>query len=319
MRAAESIPADGSPLSLTFVSAQKLIPILAEIQSQHQDPSVPPFDMKTLPVDSFVMAQSISDKLVTKAAVAMTARTDLQKKVFAALDGATTPNIGSVVPKDVAFAIALDTRSLPKLAPLVQEVQGGEPLPADMDTVKNVQGATIALRKNDAGSPFPDLFISVVAENRETLTQMIEGAVGMGLAATGAGPEALWQSKDIAGTSTRFMTTPLGVGLFVASPKNSKSVLLATSERALKDLVSAAAAPAATSPDLLKTFISFSALADLLDGVKDSLAMFGGAATADLEKNVDTKAMRTWGSNVGSVGFNNGTLKIESAFLKPGV
>jgi hypothetical protein len=244
---------------------------------------------------------------------------------MAALDGATLLPTTGKLPSDVAFALSLDTKFLSKIEPLLKDLQS-EPAAAEgIKVIKSIQGATIALRNNDAGSPFPDLFISIDATNRDELGKILETTVGQAMASTG-GMAAPWQTKDISGASTRFFATPLGVGAYVASPKDSPTLLIASSERAVKDALSAAAGSTPSLGSTLQSglkdrltagklglfYLNFTQVANVVDSVKSSLAMFTGGASP-LDQQFDSNKIRSWGTSVTAFGFSDGVLKVESS------
>lgn len=313
-------------LSMVFVSMSRFLPTMVKMAADSVAKGEPSdFDPKTFPVDSVMVTQTISKQLATKAAIAMSPRTDNQKTIFAAFDGATAPAAASKLPSDVAFALSLDTKFVSKLEPLLKDLQDNPASAEGFKVLKNLLGATLAIRNNDAGSPFPDVFFALEASNRDELGKVLETVVGQAMASSGA-PTAPWQTKEIAGANTRYFATPLGVGMYVAAPKDSTTLLVASSERAVKDAISAAGsggqALGATLSDGLKqrldigklgmVYLNFTQVANLVDSVKGSLAMFVPNSN-EMDQYLDSNKLRTWGSNLTAFGYTDGVLKLESA------
>jgi hypothetical protein len=313
-------------LSMVFVSMSRFAPTMAKMAAESAAQGEPAdFDPKTFPVDSFMVTQTVGSQLATKAAIAMSPRTDNQKTIFAAFDGATAPAAASKLPSDVAFALSLDTKFVSKLEPLLKDLQDNPASAEGFKVLKNLLGATLAVRNNDGGSPFPDLFFALEASNREELGKVLETVVGQAMASSGA-PTAPWQSKEIAGATTRYFSTPLGIGMYVATPKDSTTLLVASSERAVKDAIAAAGsggqALGSTLSEGLKqrlslgklgmVYLNFAQVANLVDSVKGSLAMFIPNSN-EMDQYLDSNKLRTWGSNLTAFGYSDGVLRLESA------
>lgn len=147
-------------------------------------------------------------------------------------------------------------------------------------------------------------------------------AVKSSIAAAAEGmPLSPWQDKEIAGAKSSFMSTPLGIGLYIAQPADSTSLLLASSERAVKDaIVAAKAGSSATglaqkhidgTDGFLAYRINFGELSNLVDSVKGNLAMFMGGS-GELDKQLSTEEMRKLGPQAGIVGFKDGVIRLSS-------
>lgn len=325
-KAYNSVRSVDPSLSMVFVSMSRLAPAMTKMAADSVAKGEPAdFDPKTFPVDAFMFTQTISNQLASKAAVVMSPRTDNQKTIFAAFDGASAPAAASKLPSDVAFALSLDTKFVSKLEPLLKDLQDNPASAEGFKVLKNLLGATLAIRNNDAGSPFPDLFFALEASNRDELGKVLETVVGQAMASSGA-PTAPWQSKDVSGAPTRYFSTPLGVGMYVAAPKDSTTLFVASSERAIKDAIAASATGGQAlggtlSPGLKErldigklgmVYLNFTQVANLVDSVKGSLAMFV-PNSAEMDQYLDSNKLRTWGSSLTAFGYADGVLKLESA------
>jgi hypothetical protein len=330
-KAYNSVKTSDSSMTMAYLSVSRLVPFLEKMSKEGAtaDQSAN-LDPKTFPVDAFIMTQAMDASLNSKVAVAVSPRSENQKTIFSAFEGGTTPAAASKLPSDVALAIALDTKFVNKLEPLLKDVQDNPAIAEGFKVLKNLNGLTLGLRNNDGGSPFPDLFLALESSNREDLGKVLETMVGQAMASSGA-PAMPWQTKDISGAPTRFFATPFGVGMYVASPKDSSTLLVASSERAVKDSIAAGASGSTSSlaaglsqgfkdraaaGKLGMVFLNFNQVGNLVEGVKSNLAMFM-AGNEELEKMIDANKIRSWGSTITGFGFADGVLRFESAVEAP--
>lgn len=142
--------------------------------------------------------------------------------------------------------------------------------------------------------------------------------------ATGQQPQ--WLSKDISGNPTRYFLTPIGLGVYVSSPKNSKSLIVASSERAVKDIATSDSSggasldtamsrslrdrvPSATSFGSL--YLNFMQLGNLLDSVKGTVSSMMGP-NPELDQALDSTRLKKLGVGIGNLSYANGVFKIQS-------
>jgi hypothetical protein len=180
-----------------------------------------------------------------------------------------------------------------------------------LEQVKNLEGFTLGLRNNSSGSPVPDVFFAIDSGKREALNSALESTLGGVMSMTGQ--NATWQNKEIAGTQTKFFTTLIGAGAYISAPKDSRSLLLGSSEAIMKDLLSAqtgvsSSFAATLSPTMAKQlgaanlgifYINFQKVADVVDAVKNAL---------------DSANIRSWGMAAGSISYAPGVLSAHSSF-----
>jgi hypothetical protein len=171
----------------------------------------------------------------------------------------------------------------------------------------------------------PDLYIALDSSTRDQVASTVEAGIGLGMMATGQ--QLQWLSKDIGGSPTRYFLTPLGVGVYVSSPKNSSSLIVATSERAVQDISSSNGngasldtamskglrerVPAATTVGSL--YLNFIQLGNLIDSVKGTVTSMMGP-NPELDKALDATRIKKFGVGIGSLSYANGVFKIQSAF-----
>jgi len=307
------------PLAFSFVSTKALLPYLETALTSGADAapgasSAAP--SSTNPLEAIGFSQGINQGIATRAAAAVDPKTDTQKRIFDALSGGTLPSSASAIPADTAFALTVDTKGIDRLGPLLDplaQAGGAEAL----NQLKMLQGLTIGLRNSDAGSPIPELLLTFDSKDRDALAKSLEETLAAGMAA--GGQRTSWQSKDIAGTPARYFTTLLGVGVFIGKPAQGNSIVVATSERAIKDVVGSRSGTAQALKALASNnasngaaYINFSELANVLDSAKSSLAMFTGGSS-EIDKALNTEKIRKLGSTFGSIGYSNGILRFDSS------
>jgi|GEM_PF-1551488 len=342
-RAEVAVRGTEAPLFLGFVSAAKLLPAAkavtkkdgvsgkelratlggddseADSSEDQEEAQAEDFNPQEVPIDGVVVSQGIDQGIVTRGGVAVTAKTDSQRTIFAALNEGALPAAAKDLPADMALALALDTRSIAKVESLLKDLENGGAVPA-LPQIKALKGLTLGIRNNDAGSPIPELVVALESEKRDELAATLEELFGAGLKS--AGQEATWMSKDIAGSSTRYFTTLLGVGLFISKPSGSNSVLVTSSERAVKDMLNVSSGapklqPATTNANKTGSlYLNFTEVANVLDSVKSSLAMFTGGAS-DIDKALDSAKFRKMGVSSSTLGYQDGVFVIESTLVKP--
>jgi hypothetical protein len=323
-RAEPAVRGTEAPLFVGFVSTAKFLPAIKAATTESKgdtelDQSSPDsdFNPQEFPVDSLMISQGIDKRLVTRGGLAVTGKTDNQRAIFGALSDGSLPSSAQNLPADMALALALDTKSLAKLEPLLKQFEQSGAA-AVMPQIQNLKGLTLGLRNSDSGSPIPEIVLAFESEKRDELAATLEASLGEGMKLTGQ--EAMWMSKDVAGSSTRYFTTLLGVGLFISKPANSNTVLVTSSERAVKDILTSGApklkGSTASGNKAGSLYLNFTEVANVMDSVKSSLAMFTGGGS-DMDKAFDSARFRNMGVSASTLGYQDGVFVIESTLEKP--
>lgn len=299
-------------LSFAFLSLKALTPV------------IPQPELNNLPVSAVALEQAYGDAMTTTAGLVTSPTSDLQKVVLKAFEGAQLPTSSFKLPADTAVSLSLDTRVVTKLDSAA--LDAADPSAAiALQQLQGIDGITLGLRGGDQGSLFPELYLSLNSSTRERVSAALEILVGLGMMTTGQNLK--WASKEIGGEPTRYVVTPLGVGVYIAAPKGSNDIVVASSERALADLTSAAkggasldstistglrgrATGASTAASLYLNFVRFG---EVLDSVKGSLISMLGTSQ-ELDSALDSAHLKGLGLGVGTVSYADGVLKIQSAF-----
>jgi hypothetical protein len=266
--------------------------------------------------------------MVTLAGVTVTPMNELQRGVFSAFENSGIPSNSFKLPADTAASLSLDTRVISKLETALKSLN--DPSAAMVvEQLKNIQGITIGLRNGDQSSPVPDVYITLDSSARDQIASTVESGIGLGMMATGQ--QLQWSSKEISGAPTRYLITPLGVGVYVSSPKSSNTLVVASSERAVQDIATSNGGGNSldtTMPKTLRTrvapsstgslYLNFVQLGSVVDAVKGTLSSMMGP-NPELEQALDSDQLKRLGVGIGSLSYSNGVFKIQSAFEQGGV
>jgi hypothetical protein len=330
-RAVDSVNSTEEGVGLAYVSLSKLLPIIDQAAKNSGKSDGAEVDVAKLPVESLVWRQSVGDGFTNRWGVTVNPKTEAQTKIFEALKGSTLPAVAAKIPGDVALMFALDARPLKKLEFLMNDVSDPQSK-MFFEQASQLQGATVAIRNNDAGSPFPDLFLFVDSENPAPFAEMIK--MGVGSAMGGMGGGVPWKDMEVEGTKVSFMSTPLGVGLYLGQPAAGKTLVVASSQRSMKDALKALAGTGESittrlqgsikdqvgaSQGFMTSYINFSEFANVVETVKNSLAMFAGGSTEELDQFLNPAELRKYGVSAGGIGFADGVFSITGRTAPPSV
>lgn len=316
-KASDAIRTQEPPLSVSFASIKLLAPLVESLQDEGDDLS-----LKENPIAAVAMGQGYSNQMVTTLGVVVSPATDAQKSVFAAFEGSGLSTTALKLPTDTAASLALDARILGKLETVLKDANDPS---ADLvvQQLKTIQGLTLGLRNSDGSSPMPDVYLTLDSSTRDQVASSLEAGIGLGMMATGQ--QLQWLSKEIAGNPTRYFLTPLGVGVYVSSPKSSNSLIIATSERAVKDIAASEGTGASLDTSMSRTlrdkvtaatsfcsfYFNFPQIGNLLDSVKATATSMMGP-NPELEQALDSTRLKKLGTGVGSLSYANGVFKFQS-------
>jgi hypothetical protein len=324
-RTVAKMPGTTQPLMFAFASLNRLEPLLETIAKQDETAQFKP---KELALEAIAVQSSFPNEYVHNVGLAVTPRTDSQTKLVKALESSTLPAGATQLPNDTAFALSLDPRFLRSLDSVMNDLKssGNSNVAQQLELV---QGITVGLRNNSAGAPIPDVLMSIDSSNRESLNTSIESSLSSLLSVVGQA--ASWQTKEIAGSPTRFFSTLIGAGVYMSTPKGSNTLMLGTSEGIIKDLAASRSGqgqnfltsfPAAvkdqlTSANIGLVYLNFGRIADVLDSVKSTLAMFTGG-NSELNDLLNAANIRSWGLAAGGISYAPGAVMINASMHPQG-
>ncbi len=317
-KAEESVRSPESPLSFAFVSIRSLAPLL------DGEGDEAPLDLKDAPISAIAVSQGFSGQMVTSAGITVSPTNDIQKSFLSAFENSGLPATAFKLPADTAVSLSLDARILAKLESVLKGLDDPSAAMA-VEQLKNIQGITLGVRSGDGSSPVPDLYLALDSSTRDQVASTVESGIGLGMMATGQ--QLQWLSKDIGGSPTRYFLTPLGVGVYVSSPKSSNSLIVATSERAIHDISASNSSGASLDTAMSKAlrdrvatastagslYLNFIQLGNVVDSVKGTITSMMGP-NPELDKALDPARIKEFGVGIGSLSYANGVFKIQSAF-----
>ncbi len=318
-KAEETVRSPEPALSFAFLSVKTFLTRLAEDSANSDDE----LGAKDIPVTAIAMSQGYGDQMVTSAGVTVSPTNDLQRSVFAAFENSGIPADAFKLPSDTALSLSLDARVISKLENALKSLN--DPSAAMVvEQLKNIQGITLGLRNGDGTSPVPDIYLTLDSSARDQVASTVETGIGLGMMATGQ--QLQWNSKEISGSPTRYLMTPIGVGVYVSSPKNSNALVVATSERAVQDITTSNGGGASLDTSMSKAlrsrvaststgslYMNFIQLGALADAVKGTVASMMGP-NPELDQALNSEQLRKLGVGIGSLSYSNGVFKIQSVF-----
>jgi hypothetical protein len=317
-KAEQAVRSSEAPVSFGFLSVAQMMPLLEQAKDEN-------FDPKDLPLESVALFAGFSKQYVNQLAVAVAPRNDTQKKVLAAFEGATLPSTSLKLPKDSAFGLSLNTSVVARLDGAADSLEEAA-MVTKLPLVKEIRGVTLGTRSSNGGSPFPDIFLAIDTDKPAETSKSLEELISLGLMS--AGQETQWQSKKISETDTRYFTTIIGAGVYMAPVEGSKAVLLGTSEKAITDLLAASSDASKGFTSALSAglqarvpksglgllYVNFPQVANVMDSVKGSLGMLTGGDSSEIDKTFNSAKVRTMGVTLGDVSYIDGVFKLQSAF-----
>lgn len=278
-------------------------------------------ELKDLPFTGAAISQAIRAGVATRFAVSIAPANDQQKLLVTNLERMPENVLATRVPADSVLYFGVDGQliktiqegAISELSP--EQRQAAEPWLA---SVRSLKGVGITLRKNAGDSPFPDLILTAQSSDANALLGSLKNEVTA--VSESQMPAGRWLEKEILGTKVSYLLTPLGIGIYFGAVNDT--VVGATTESAITSALRSLADPKealvarlddnvraalTSSSSLLNGYADFAALADLIESVQGSLALFtGGANPVNASQIQGLKRM----------GIGAGSLKVSQSFLK---
>ncbi len=324
-KATAALSPGASPLAFAYLDLKKMMPALEKVGAQNGLDKDDIQGLRELPFDGVAFAQGYDIQATSGLSVIVSGRNEAQTKLLSALEGASIPANLPRLPADTAVAFGLDTRFVAKLDEFLDSIEQPEGASA-VKQAQDVQGLTFGIRSGDGSSPLPDIFLVVDSANRDAIASQTEALIGQGMAgAAGVAPQ--WSTKDVDGSPTKYMQTMFGAGVYMSAPKGSNSLLIGSSERAVRDLLESASGKKSGIVDALQAtlkdslspsklaslYLNAAQAASLIESVKSTLATFAGPSP-ELDEALNTAALKKLGFVTGSLSYSNGLFVVESAY-----
>ncbi len=324
-KAQGGIQAVSPSLVFAYADLKKLMPEVLKIASEEDQDPEDTKSLEQMPVDAIAIGSGFNGQYASAISAVVAGRNDAQTKLLTALEGASLPADLAALPGDTAFAIGVDTRFISKLGEFLVAIEEPDGAAA-IEQAKDVEGVTFGLRNGDGASTLPDIFFVIDTKDRPQFGAFTEMLIADTMAgATGAAPQ--WNSKEVDGAPTKFIMTMFGAGVYLSYPKGSNALVLASSERAVKDILASSSGQKTSITASLKAslkdslsptklasmYFNGNQTAALVDSVKSTIAMFAGNQ-GELDKSFNTANLRQAGLGTGSISYSNGLFLLETAF-----
>ena len=259
---------------------------------------------------------NLNGKMILRASL----KTDLQRKIFAALEGLPTYTALDNLPKSAAFAFSVPGALAKKVLGIV-ETMGATPIPPDvkqkLELIASTEEVAIGVQPAKLEGGWPEGLLVVEGGETDKMIQAIKEIVGQAFPA--AGGSAPWQNLDVEGLKTEFILTPFSVGFYIA--KSDNKFFFSTSQEGIKSFAtmlkqgdSASVSLSSESKKIISEsngpwfYSNYETFADLMLGLQKSMAMFLPAEQQEELKTFD--AMRYLGKVAFGASYSNNTLEI---------
>ena len=295
--------------------------VFAALQSGSNQSSVDLGDLPSFPVGDIIMNHTKSgEKSKTSLLVNLQPKNDQQKLLFQRLKSATTEPAQLFNSLPAAFALDLDGGLLRTLAAgamnpdndSANHKQAVNPL----GIVQTIKGAEIGGLSRAENGLFPDFYVLLQSEKLPELTALIKENIQDQVST--AVPMSHWLEKESEGVHMDYITSPLGVGLYIAA--NSSNLILTSSEAALKKLYKLTASKPANenasnatqSHDLITATVQCNDLGKIAEDLQSSFSVFtGGEQYLSNEDIVNLKSMGTIVTRVSMPSETTAVLEVE--------
>ena len=327
-RAARGLPADSARFATGFVDIEKMAAV-AEHMGAGGAASVEKFKSSDVPLKAVAFAMGMEDLPQTTVRLVYDPAEGKKNEWLSTLNGSSDSQklLATMPTKPLAF-VSIDGEMLRRIRGSVLAGMGGGGAIAQqlafLDHIKRLGISARAAAPGQSLIPMPDLLIVAESAKPAETQKALQDVVGMGMALSGVG-RAKWETGKIGETPIQSMSTPFGVGAYLAS--SNGLVLAATSQMQLSAALAgaekqsfAAALPArvgkalSTDQSLGSLYIDFEQVAGMMESAGGMLATFApdSADSQQLTQAENIEAMRRMGSIVGVVRLDEGMIGIDS-------
>jgi len=327
-RAARGLPADSARFATGFVDIEKLSQV-AEHMGPSGAASVEKFKSSDVPLKGIAIAMGMDDMPQTTVRLVYDPAEGKKNEWLSTLNGSSDSQklLAAMPSKPLAF-LSIDGEMLRRVrAAALAGMGGGGALGQQLAFLDHIKRLGISARAAAPGQsliPMPDILIAAESAKPAETQKALQDVVGMGMMLAGLG-KSKWESGKVNDTPVESMSTPFGVGVYLASNKNlvlaasSQSQLSAALAGAEKSSFAAALPPRlgqalSTDPSLGSLYIDFEQVAGVMESAGGMLAMYApeGAESQQLTQAENIEALKRMGSMVGVVRLDDGLIGIDS-------
>ena len=292
-----------------------------------QRPSARSAALATVPVAAALFTGAFDRELSSDLSV-VTTESPETKKWLEPLQSKTAQPFLAKAPGELFFYLGLDAAALAKISDALKE--SGQPEAAagadallQQEATRNLKALMIGLAANETGAPFPDLMIAGNTEDPARAAKSLEEGLSGVLGSLGL-PLTEWAEKKIDGHTVRFINSPMGLGLYLAT--SGDALYLASNEKLLEKSLKPESSlgkklgqgvqqyVAKTSPAAF-VHINFAQVADMMESLQGTLAAFSGGASQIEPAQV--AELREMGALSVGIAFEAPLLKLHSVITAP--
>lgn len=275
-------------------------------------------DLDSFPLQALAISQSINDGIVLRGVATLDPKDEKQKHLLENLSKQPENTLAEAAPEDSALFVSIDKQ----LLQTIKEGALSEATPEErqaagqyLQIADSIKGIGILLRQGSGDSPFPDFGFLIQTSQPGQTFEIIKSSILMGLSLQLNIQK--WMEKSVEGIPVSYVMTPLGVGLYLASVADR--IVVTSTESAMQKLLTvskngsgslvAKIKSRTTANGIVSSYISFAALAQLIEAVESSLAMFtGGANNLSV---ADIQYMKRLGNAYGGISIQDGSVVFD--------
>ncbi|MCB0319889.1 MAG: hypothetical protein KDD60_03125 [Bdellovibrionales bacterium] len=315
-----------------YLDLQKVLDRINTLIPSEQQKELP-IALSDIPVEAFAMRSGYDGGVISDFGLLVDdTKLQEQKPLYDALHPTAKDTSLASAPGNSVALISFADSVISALASTAQasiagNTQQQEQYATVLADLAKLKGVHLGVLPSDGSTVFPGLFLSVASTENGSLLTEIKGALSQASQEQGI-PATAWQEKEIAGSASNFILTPLGVGVFLAQSENG--LVLTSSESSLRQTLETQKSESSSlGADLPKQFRSrlegvsplfvayFNAdrTAELIHSVQGSLSMFtGGQNPID---NEQIEQIRKVGTTFTFAAYDKGLLNLSGMTLAP--
>ena len=330
-KATQGFPGADSSFSSGFFDLKQLVQVLQAYSDNPESAET----LKNIPLEGFSFSTAMTDVPENYYRLLYSPENQKSKTWFKAIGASTSADLIATQPSNPILFASLDGSTIRRVKDLSLANLGAAKAPYEeqfkaLDGITRLSLSAEAAPLGQSMLPVPGMLIAIETKNASELRTIVSGLVEQGFGGAGM-PAGNWQTKTIEGTEVKFLITPLGMGVFLATQNNL--VIAASTEALISTALKGAAsgnssfAKAMTerTTGVLKEkatvgnlYVNFKEVGSLFENLGGMLSMYAPDATKNgefLQKD-SIENMKKMGVLVGSVTVGKESVDV-STFYQP--
>lgn len=283
-----------------------------------------------IPVQAVSFALGMDDSPRTHARVVYDESKANQNQWFKSLGSSESGTVAAAVPTKPLLFLSIDGQTAKRMRDAAIAAQGDSPaakmVASQLSFLDSVKRIGLVVRTAPMGQsllPIPDMMLIFDSSQGAQTSQQVQSLVTAAMGSSGM-PPMPWTDSKVNDVPVKSMTSPFGVGMYLASSKNL--VFASTTEGQLKAALSGAGFTKSLAPraeavfaseqSIGNLYLNFSELASMLESMGGMMAMYApqdqNAAKFMQPENIE--AIRKMGTVVGTLKLENGLIGIDSFY-----